>query len=152
MTHTIEISTEAVAREVYALAALRYINAADGAARPALITRGHENLITDAAGCQLAMLGAGILHLLDDIDPDGRDDGAGGRIMSLTLREGIDSDPGRLSAIRHAVEHILALRIMEAAHYGTVACMYGMEAQAVMPALLGMLSGGGLPRRRQCWV
>jgi len=142
----------AVAREVYALAALRYINAADGGARPALITRGHENLIADAAGCQLAMLGAGLVYLLDDIDPDGRDDGAGGRIMSLTLREGVDFEPGRLSAIRRAVEHILALRIMEAAHSGTEACVYGMEAQSAMPALVGMMSGSVPPCRRQCWV
>lgn len=152
MTHTIEIKTSAVAREVYALAALQYVNAPQGVTRPALLTHGHEPLLHDAARTQFAMLVASLVHTLADADPDGRPDGTSGsaRIMSLTLHDG-EFPPGTLTAIRRSVEHILALRIMEAAHHGSTASGYATEARAAMPRLLALL--GTLPSsRRPCWL
>lgn len=59
----IKIGCDAVVNEVYALAALRYIGASGGDCRPALLTRGHEELLTAAVADQFAVMVAELLPL-----------------------------------------------------------------------------------------
>ena len=127
-----EIGYEAVADEVYALAALRYVSAGDaGDVRPALLTRGHG---------EFAMLAAELIRLVDDVDTDD---------MRLTLRSGAVFPSGAVTALRRGLEHVLALRVMESALSGSDADRYASAAEAAMVSLRVMMAGS-VPLRRQC--
>lgn len=139
--YVMEIGYEAVADEVYALAALRYVSAGDaGDVRPALLTRGHGELLRAAVADQFAMLAAELIRLVDDVDTEG---------MRLTLRSGAVFPSGAVTALRRGLEHVLALRVMESALSGSDAARYASAAEAAMVSLCVMMAGS-VPLRRQC--
>lgn len=143
MKFTIEIGMEAVVNEVYALAALRYVNATgEGEERPALLTRGHEELIERAVSDQFALLSAELSGGIADVDMDA---------LGMSIECGVAPAPGVMTALRRGMERVLALRVMASAVAEADAARYDAEAEGALLSLRVVMAGS-IPRRAQCWV
>lgn len=138
----IKIGCDAVVNEVYALAALRYIGASGGDCRPALLTRGHEELLKAAVADQFAVMVAELLPDAADVDV---------AALRLTLQPQRVYVPGALTALRRSMEHVLALRVMAVAVPPAEAKEYAVEAAGAMVSLRVLLAGS-VAKCRQHWI
>ncbi len=110
----ISISVEAVAREIYAISALRDFLSPDGAAVPQLLSPDHQKALTPVIRSSFLQVALEALGNIESIHP-GEDDDS---IMPLTIKVPIGTVDTTLRIIRHAIEQAVASATLATCYAG----------------------------------